>query len=261
MGKRVNIGVYIGQEDSDIAAWFNLLQENKQNRARWVQGLFAAYAIHKSLPIGMVNPYAPLIRNEEVGESRGEGPMFGLGSSQSEILRRDRYGYGWQIRGPHREFIIGSVINISISKAEILLVIEEAWKNGHNLATFLKALIRKNLIYGEQSVPPRLETLQKVLSEYIVLQNSKKVKEIGSRTRHRSSSASTSKMAHPKNTSKLKVEDSSFQSDAKTTTESPDSAKAFNFMESKLSSPQYGQSSFNSSRLPQRIRNPLLAEI
>lgn len=261
MGKRVNIGIYIGPEDSDIAAWFNLLQENKLNRARWVQGLFAAYAMQKSLPIGTVNPYAPLIRNEEVGESRGEDQLFGLGSSQSEILKRDRYGYGWQIRGPHREFIIGSVINISISKAEILPVIEEAWKNGHRLATFLKALIRKNLTYGEQSVPPRLEILQRIISEYMVLQNSKKLKDIGPRIRRRTSSEGTIKTERSPKNKRARPEEVPSQSDSGAAAGVSETAKTFNFKEKDLSSPEPRKGPNEVHALPPRSRNPLLAEI
>lgn len=259
MGKRVNIGIYIGPEDSDIAAWFNLLQENKMNRARWVQGLFAAYAMRKSLPIGTVNPYAPLIRNDETGESRGEGPMFGLGSSQSEILKRDRYGYGWQIRGPHREFIIGSVINISISKAEILPVIEEAWQNGHRLATFLKALIRKNLAYGEQAVAPRLEILQRVMSEYMVLQNSKKLKDVGPRIHRRSTG--TTKALHTKSGKRARMEEVPSQSELGVPAGVSETAKAFNFKEKDLSPSELRQDPNESHGLSQRSRNPLLAEI
>lgn len=225
------------------------------------QGLFAAYAMRKSLPIGTVNPYAPLIRNDETGDSRGEGPMFGLGSSQSEILKRDRYGYGWQIRGPHREFIIGSVINISISKAEILPVIEEAWQNGHRLATFLKALIRKNLAYGEQAVAPRLEMLQRVMSEYMVLQNSKKLKNIGPRIHRRSSSTSAIKVVRTKNGKRARLEEVPSQSELGVPTGVSETAKAFNFKEKDLSPSEPRQGPNESHGLSQRSQNPLLAEI
>ena len=260
MGKRVNIGVYIGPDDSDIAAWFNLLQENKLNRARWVQGLFAAYAMHKSLPIGTVNPYASLIRSEE-SEGRVEGPMFGLGSSQSEIVKHDRYGYGWQIRGPHREFIHGSVINISISKAEILPIIEEAWQNGHRLATFLKALIRKNLAYGEQPSAPRLEILQKVLSEYMVLQNSKKLNDTGSCARRRSTSENSIKVARAKRQHSAAATASYNQKPDGTSSLTSETPKTFNFSGERISYQESGQASLHSDDLPQKTRNPLLAEI
>jgi len=175
VGKRVNIGIYIGPQDTDIAAWFNLLQENKQSRAKWARGLLCAYALHQKLPIGTINPNAPLVM-ETAAPASNTALLFGTGNSQAETKRRDRYGYGWQIRGPHREFITGSVINISISKAEVLPILDETWRNGHARATFLKSLIRDNLEYGEQAIAPKLEDLQKVYAAYMVRENSRKVR-------------------------------------------------------------------------------------
>lgn len=173
MGKRLNIGVYIGPDDTDVAAWFNLLQTNHMSRAKWVRGLLSAYALEQHLPIGTVNIHAPLAAPQSA--STQDTLLFGRGSSQAETIKSDKYGYGWQIRGPNREFIYGSVINVSISKDEILPIVDEVWRNGHQLATFLKALIRKNLVYGNENIPPKLEDLQKIYSEFIVLQNSKSV--------------------------------------------------------------------------------------
>lgn len=181
MGTRINIGVYIGPDDTDIAAWFNLLQESNLSRAKWASGLFCAYAMNQKLDIGTINPSAPLIKGNPVGETL----LFGSGNSQTEIKKRDRYGFGWQIRGPNREFIQGSVINVSISKAEVLPILNETWQNGHHLATFLKALIRSNLVYGEKASPPRIEVLQKVYSAFLVKQNSQNISAAKERTSKR----------------------------------------------------------------------------
>lgn len=174
MRKRINIGVYIGQYDTDVAAWFNLLQDNHMSRAKCIMALLCSYAMKQKLPIGTIDINAPLIKNP-VGPAPSGELLFGAGNSQAETIKRDRYGYGWQIRGPHREFIQGSVINVSVSRAEILSIVEESWKNGHHLATFLKALIRDNLEYGDQAIPPKMEDLQKACSAYLVLQNSKSI--------------------------------------------------------------------------------------
>lgn len=176
MGKRINIGVYIGTDDTDIAAWFNLLQEYKMSRAKWVRGLFAAYAMDRPLSIGTIHVHAPLMA--EPPKQTNSPFLFGKGDSQNKPVKSDHYGYGWQIRGPNREFINGSVINVSIQKAEILPVVEEAWRNGHQLASFLKALIRKNLRYGDETIPPDIQNLQEVYSAYLVSQNSQPVQEI-----------------------------------------------------------------------------------
>ena len=63
MSTCTNIGIYIGEGDKDIAAWFNLLQRSGQSRARWVRALMAANAMGKPLKIGIVDARAPLIRD------------------------------------------------------------------------------------------------------------------------------------------------------------------------------------------------------
>ena len=69
MSTCTNIGIYIGEGDKDIAAWFNLLQRSGQSRARWVRALMAANAMGKPLKIGIVDARAPLIRD---GPKKGD---------------------------------------------------------------------------------------------------------------------------------------------------------------------------------------------
>ena len=69
MSTCTNIGIYIGEGDKDIAAWFNLLQRNGQSRARWVRALMAANALGKPLKIGVGDARAPLIRD---GPKKGD---------------------------------------------------------------------------------------------------------------------------------------------------------------------------------------------
>ena len=149
MGKRINIGIYIGPNDLDIAAWLNMLQENGLSRATWVRGLLCAHSLGKPLSIGRIS--------NKLGTSAApthkpavDTLMFGIGDSQSP--KKDKYGDGWQIRGPNKEFIVGSVANISISKNEILYILDEVWANGHAVATFVKSLIRQSLTYDETAV-------------------------------------------------------------------------------------------------------------
>lgn len=174
MGTRQNIGIYIGPDDLDIAEWFNMLQKHGMSRAKWARGLFAAYALSQPLDIGTIalNP-APSVTSPNPTDSN---LLFGVGSSQKDNSH-DRYGYGWHIRGPNREFVQGSVINVSVCKDEILPIIDMVWSNGHQLATFFKALIRKNLKYGDKNIPPKFESLQKVYSDFMVSQAAEKVSE------------------------------------------------------------------------------------
>lgn len=167
MGKRINIGIYIGPNDLDIAAWLNMLQENGLSRATWVRGLLCAHSLGKSLSIGSISnkPVAPAA---PVFKPAVDTLMFGVGDSQSP--KKDKYGYGWQVRGPNKEFIVGSVANISISKNEILYILDEVWANGHAVATFVKALIRQNLAYGETPAAPSSDELKAIFTEFNIAQ-------------------------------------------------------------------------------------------
>lgn len=159
MGSCINIGVYIGEGDKDIAAWFNLLQRNKQSRSRWVRGLLAANALDKPLQIGVVDCRAPLIR---------DGPQKG-----DKVEPKGGFSHGWQIRGPKREFVIGSVVNISIRGDEAHDLLNEVWANGHKRAPFVKALIRRSLKTGEKDIPPKADALRRIWSEYLISVNGK----------------------------------------------------------------------------------------
>lgn len=159
MGYCTNIGIYIGADDKDIAAWFNLLQRNGMSRSKWVHGLLAAYALGKQIQIGIVDRRAPLIR---------DGPHPG-----DTVSSKGSFRYGWHVRGPNREYVIGSVVNLSVQNSEIKSVLDEAWANGHKLAPFIKSLIRSNLKIGEKEVPPKPDTLKRIWSEYLVSINSK----------------------------------------------------------------------------------------
>ena len=92
MGNSTNIGIYIGEGDKDIAAWFNLLQRHHLSRSKWVCGLLAAYSMGKPLQIGIVDRKAPLIR---------EGPKAG-----DTVERTGHFKYGWHVRGPTTKALI-----------------------------------------------------------------------------------------------------------------------------------------------------------
>lgn len=153
MSKRLNIGVYIGPDDLDIAAWFNLLKENKISRAKWVKGLLAAYAINKPLDIGSVSAASI--------------------SACEALPVKDNHTHGWQVKGINGEYIGGSVVNVSIGKAEIVGILEEAWANNHHLSTFIKALIHKNLKVSDKEVLPEPENYKRIYSEFLIKENKK----------------------------------------------------------------------------------------
>lgn len=162
MGKRVNIGIYIGPDDIDIAAWFNLLKRSGQSYTRWVKAVLASYALNEPVKIGIIDRRAPLIRGKD-GQPGG-----------NTVKSTGPYRHGWQIKGPNGETVIGSVVNISVSRQDMGPVLEEAWANGHKLATFVKSLIRKNLKAADRDVPPKNEEFARIWAAYLVHINSKK---------------------------------------------------------------------------------------
>lgn len=157
MGSPTSIGIYIGPEDKDIAAWFNLLERNHMSRTVWVRGLLAAYALDQPLRIGIVDKRAPLIRDKD--------------NPSDTVTSKSSFQYGWHVRGPHREYVIGSVINLTIRNEELRTVLDEAWTNGHKLATFIKSLIRKNLKTGDKDIPPKMDEYNRIWAEYLVSVN------------------------------------------------------------------------------------------
>ena len=112
MGSRLNIGIYIGPNDLDIAAWLNMLQENGLSRATWIRGLICAHSLGRPLMIGCISTNPPEPTKPEPKPANGQ-LLFGVGDSQA--ARKERYSYGWQVRGPNREFIVGSIANVSHS--------------------------------------------------------------------------------------------------------------------------------------------------
>ena len=174
MGSRLNIGIYIGPNDLDIAAWLNMLQENGLSRATWIRGLICAHSLGRPLMIGCISTNPPEPTKPEPKPANGQ-LLFGVGDSQA--ARKERYSYGWQVRGPNREFIVGSIANVSISKNSVLPILDEVWANGHAVATFVKSLIRQNLAYASTPIPHSADELRATFTEFNIKQSKVKVPE------------------------------------------------------------------------------------
>lgn len=243
MGSYTNIGIYIGEGDKDIAAWFNLLQRNGQSRSKWVCGLLAAYALKKQLQIGIVDCRAPLIR---------DGPLAG-----DTVSQEGPFQYGWHVRGPNREYVIGSVISLSLHNDEIKDVLDEAWANGHKRASFIKALIRNNLRTGDKDIPPRPEVLHRIWAEYLVAVNSKMTNTKKSKAIDSEPTPERPKrppIRKPAPNPKSEQPDSAPSQEVQNSSQNQD--RAFHFQED--SPPEASQ---EPSQKPRLGRNPLLSQI
>lgn len=182
MGSRLNIGIYIGPNDLDIAAWLNMLQENGLSRATWIRGLICAHSLGRPLMIGCISTNPPEPAKPEPKHANGQ-LLFGVGDSQA--AKKEQYSYGWQVRGPNREFIVGSIANVSISKNSVLPILDEVWANGHAVATFVKSLIRQNLAYASTPIPPSADELRATFTEFNIKQSKVKVPERVERKRQK----------------------------------------------------------------------------
>ena len=196
MGKRLNIGIYIGPNDLDIAAWLNMLQDNGFSRATWIRGLLCAYSLDRPLMIGCISTTPQEQDKQEPRRTMSSSPLlFGVGDSQTP--RKEKYKYGWQVRGPNREFIVGSVANVSISKNEILPILDEVWENGHAVATFVKSLIRKNLTYASTDIPPSVDELQATFTDFNIRQAKVKIPERRKKEQNKQESAKPKEQTDP----------------------------------------------------------------
>ena len=155
---RLTIGIMITKDDLDIAAWFNMMKREGQNASKCIAGMFAAYDMGEMLDAGEVacSPIAPTSATPSTiapnratsSNNRPQTLLFGSGKATASAQSKptaSKYSYGWTVKGPNGEYIVGSVINVSIARQEILPVIAKVRSNGHQLAPFVKALIRQSI--------------------------------------------------------------------------------------------------------------------
>lgn len=182
--KPCNIGLMIGRGDEDIAAWFNLLKEGGQSRSRWISALLVAYKNEEDIDIGSV--YIPPVKQNEpptspnidhIHTKSAPNLLFGVGNSQhqptppNQQITPVKFQYGWHIKGLRGEYIVGSVINVRISKKKAIMVINQVKESGERVATFVKILIRKHLRFeGENRLPDENKALEILLLHSIALE-------------------------------------------------------------------------------------------
>lgn len=180
---RLTIGVMITKDDLDIAAWFNMMKREGQNASKWIAGMFAAYEIGEMLNAGSVaiaplNP--PLSSPPKISPShaqsssnRSQTLLFGSGkagiSAQTQ-KSSSKYSYGWTVKGPNGEYVVGSVVNVSIARQEILPIIDQVRKEGHQLAPFVKALIRQSIAIADFDRPPSINALNQIFARFLLSQ-------------------------------------------------------------------------------------------
>lgn len=173
MQKKLNIGLYIGKNDIDIAYWFNMLRKCGYTPVKWIIGIIAAYYMNKNIDIGTIKVVNTPIEKKSLSNSV-EFNNINTQNNHDVILPQSynnynfRYLYGWHIKDTNGLYTIGSVIPISIYKKEIILIISKLCEN-NKIATFLKALIRKYLKKALYAQYPDINSLEYIMSEFILL--------------------------------------------------------------------------------------------
>lgn len=156
--QHTTIGIMITEDDRDIAAWFNMMRG--YNASKWIAGMLAAWKMGKSLDAGSCTITTKPLAAPAPHPS---GLLFGSGQAS---VATPKYHYGWTVKGPAGEYIVGSVINVSIARKEIQPIVQELRDNKVLLAPFVKALIRSNMKVETVNRQPDISALNQIFMEY-----------------------------------------------------------------------------------------------
>lgn len=156
--KHPTVGIMITPSDKDIAAWFNMMRGH--NPSKWIAGMLAAWEMGETLSAGVVcipkatpTPPTPM----------GKVPLFGTGTAQ---VQNTAPKYGWTVKGRNGEYVVGSVINVSIARQELAPIITKLKASRTQLAPFIKALIRAGITVGDENQMPEDSALNNVFCKY-----------------------------------------------------------------------------------------------
>lgn len=157
--KHPTVGVMITEDDRDLAAWFNMMKGH--NASKWIAGMLAAWKMGQTLDAGGCS--IPPRRDNAPAISRPtSGLLFGSGQASVSAKR----SYGWTVKGANGEYIVGSIINVSVARKEIQPILDELKQDGHQLAPFIKALIRSNMQVEAANRVPDISSLNAVFMQY-----------------------------------------------------------------------------------------------
>ena len=156
--KHPTIGVMITEDDRDLAVWFNMMRGH--NASKWISGMLAAWDMGETLDAGGCPPPAAPVQVQK--PTHAATLLFGSGQAGTGNKRN----YGWTVKGPNGEYIVGSVINVSIARREIRPIIDRLRREGRQLAPFVKSLIRSSITTEERQRLPDINALNAVFARY-----------------------------------------------------------------------------------------------
>lgn len=142
---KLSIGISIGKNDLDIAAWYNMLKANHLPVSTWTSYAVLAFVYDSPLDIGTV-------KIEKKKEQAQASLMFGSGNTQNTEKESKR---GWKKRGSKGEFVEGSIIMVPIYKEDVVFALKKLKEKGVAHSSAVKSIIRKYLKVGDQTIPPQ----------------------------------------------------------------------------------------------------------
>ena len=159
----LNIGITIGKQDLDIAAWYNMLKENNLSIVAWTNNVVLAYLSDKPLDIGTIH-----IKTKEENP-QSSNFMFGSGNSQSnQASKFPKERWEQKTRGKDDELIEGSVLFIRTRNEDVIYALKSLKSKGYTYSGTIKALIRRYLKTGKSSIPPLYQSFNSLVSlEYL----------------------------------------------------------------------------------------------
>ena len=137
-----SFGVVLTQRDADIIEWLNMLQNAGQKPRKWIQAVLIAQEF--GLPLHAGSVYVPPNR---------------LSPSKN---------YSWTTKGDNNEFVVGEVVNITISRPAIRAMVDDLKKHRVKISPFVKMAIRQHITELQigPSMPPDEQAAENVLDFY-----------------------------------------------------------------------------------------------
>lgn len=167
---RVSVGLYISEQDLDIADFLNELHRGGEAHIKWIAALLLLdQAGKKAFCASPFNPKGklPLPTPAPVPPKPSKAPTQLLFGGRTELPVEDapnnKWNYGWQKRGEHGEVIFGSVINLSFSGSEIVGILNSLKQRHIKVSTYIKSLIHASFNPQPGAISLNKESINDIL--------------------------------------------------------------------------------------------------
>ena len=127
--------IILTEQDKDICAWINMLIAGNQSPRQWIQAILIAHENGLNLDAGCVSL-------KEETRYAIEVPAESFMIFDNDNKNEKKYQYSWTNRGPHGKYIPGSILNITITRSAVAMVIQNIKQRGLRVSPYVKAILR-----------------------------------------------------------------------------------------------------------------------